>query len=148
MTELSDIKNFRQVNPRLFTSGQPTEEQLILLRDSGVEVVINLGLHDDPSYSLKDERGSVLSLGMEYIHIPVDFKHPTREDLRKFIAAMHAHENQHVLVHCAANYRVSAFLGIYLHKVKGWSKEDAFAQLYSLWTPNAVWKKFILVNIK
>ena len=147
MTDLHRIKNFRPVNEHFFTSGQPNEEQLASLQNSGVQVVINLGLHDDPSYSLTDEAGTVQALGMEYIHIPVDFNNPTQQNLTDFITWMKIHENKHTLVHCAANYRVSAFLGLYLHKEKGWLVEDAFAQLYSLWTPNAVWEKFVKENI-
>jgi protein tyrosine phosphatase (PTP) superfamily phosphohydrolase (DUF442 family) len=50
----------------------------------------NLALHDDPRYSLKDEAGCVRDLDMEYIHIPVQFKAPTEENLLAFFAAMDA----------------------------------------------------------
>lgn len=33
---------------------------------AGYDVVINLALHDDPRYSLKDEAASVRALGLEY----------------------------------------------------------------------------------
>ena len=65
-TSWYDTRNFRQVDDRLATCGQPTEEQLADARASGVDVVINLALHDDPRYSLPDERGTVEALGMSY----------------------------------------------------------------------------------
>ena len=62
-TSLQDVRNFRQVDDKLATCGQPTEEQLADARVAGVVVVINLALHDDPRYSLADERGTVEALG-------------------------------------------------------------------------------------
>ena len=39
-------------------------------------------------YSLADEAGTVRSLGMDYVHIPVQFKAPTEADLLAFFAAI------------------------------------------------------------
>jgi protein tyrosine phosphatase (PTP) superfamily phosphohydrolase (DUF442 family) len=101
---IEDARNFREVDSRLITCGQPTEAQLAAARGAGVEVVVNLALHDDPRYSLADERGTVEALGMAYRHIPVQFDGPTESDLLAFFDAMDATQGQHVLVHCAANY--------------------------------------------
>src|SRR5687767_1031854 len=109
MTSLADARNFRRVDDRLATAGQPSEAQLASAADDGVEVVINLALHDDPRYSLVDERGSVESLGMSYVHIPVQFAAPTEAELLEFCDVMDAERDRHVLVHCAANFRVTAF---------------------------------------
>src|SRR4029434_7018000 len=65
---LSDTRNFRQVDERLLTAGQPDEGQLADAARQGVQIVINLALHDDPRYSLADEAGCVRGLGMEYAH--------------------------------------------------------------------------------
>jgi protein tyrosine phosphatase (PTP) superfamily phosphohydrolase (DUF442 family) len=98
---LEDIRNFREVDGRLATGGQPSAGQLAAARSAGVEVVINLALHDDPRYSLPDERATVESLGMTYRHIPVQFGAPTESDLLAFFDAMEAAQGRHVLVHCA-----------------------------------------------
>lgn len=103
MKESEEIYNYRDVDASLATSGQPTEEQLLYVARDGFQVVINLALHGDPRYSLKDEAGSVASVGMEYIHIPVDFQSPTESDLQKFFAAMDAHRGRKVLVHIRAH---------------------------------------------
>ena len=50
--------------------------------------MINLGMLNNPEYSLKDEAGSVSALGMEYVHIPVVFENPTRQNLLDFFKAM------------------------------------------------------------
>ena len=140
---LQDVRNFREVDGRLATCGQPTEEQLAAARVAGVEVVVNLALHDDPRYSLADERGSVEALGMTYVHVPVRFDAPTEADLFSFFEAMSSNEERHLLVHCAANYRVTAFLGLYRRLRLGWSRDEAFQLMDTVWMPNAVWTEFI-----
>ena len=142
-TSISDIHNYRAVEAGLLTAGQPTEAQLAALAGEGVQVVINLALHDDPRYSLPDEAGLARSLGMEYIHIPVRFDAPAEADLQKFFDAVNKHQHQKVLVHCAANKRVTAFLGLYFSIVQGRSDDDAFGLMKSVWQPDAVWSSFI-----
>ncbi len=85
---LHDIFNFRQLSPLLAASGQPNEKELIALAESGYKVVLNIALHDDPRYSLPDERNTVEGLGMKYVHIPVQFAAPKDEDFELFVQAM------------------------------------------------------------
>lgn len=140
---VTSIYNFRQAGSALATSGQPTEEQLEAIAADGYQVVITLALHDDPRYSLPDEPRSVRALGMDYIHIPVQFGSPTESDLQQFFSAMDARKSQRIWVHCAANMRVTAFVGLYRHLREGQSKADAFALMDDVWQPNAVWSTFI-----
>jgi len=141
---IADVRNFRSLDDeRLLTAGQPNEHQLKDAASQGVKVVINLALHDDPRYSLRDEEGSVRALGMQYVHIPVQFNAPTENDLRAFCTAMDAHKGDKRLVHCAANYRVTAFIGLYRVLREGWAVEAAFAPMRSVWEPDEVWRAFI-----
>lgn len=144
---LTAIRNYRPIDARLATSGQPSVEQLRSIADAGYAVVINLALHDDPRYSLADERGTVQSLGLQYIHIPVQFSAPTEANLLAFFEAMQAHRDARVWVHCAANWRVAVFLGLYRIIVDGWTEERAFELLHSLWTPDEVWSAFIAATL-
>jgi protein tyrosine phosphatase (PTP) superfamily phosphohydrolase (DUF442 family) len=143
----TDIYNYRQATPKLATSGQPSEDQLAAIAEEGYEVVINLALHDDAGYSLRDEAASVTTLGLEYIHIPVRFDAPTTGDLARFFAAMAAHKQQRVWVHCAANKRVTAFLGLYLCVCEGWPEDTAFVLLREIWQPDDVWSTFIAAQL-
>ena len=140
---VTSVYNFRQAGPDLATSGQPSEEQLKAIAADGYQVVINLALHNDPRYSLADETRSVQSLGMDYVHIPVQFSSPTGSDLQQFFAAMDASKGKRVWVHCAANMRVTAFVGLYRHLRQGWPEAQAFALMSDVWQPNAVWSAFI-----
>ena len=140
---LESIYNYRMVEDGLRTSGQPSEAQLRAIAHAGFETVINLALHDDPRYSLPDEPGLVRSLGLTYVHIPVQFSAPTETQLLAFFAAIEAHRECRVWVHCAANFRVSAFLGLY-HAIRhGKDPDAAFARLHELWQPDEVWSSFI-----
>jgi uncharacterized protein (TIGR01244 family) len=140
---LSGIHNVRRVDDQLATSGQPTIAQLSAIAAAGFGTVINLALHDDPRYSLPDEAGTVHSLGMTYIHIPVQFGAPTPADLDAFFTAMDTHRNEKLWVHCAANMRVSAFVGLYRIIQQGWERDRAFELMRGLWRPNEVWSAFI-----
>jgi len=48
-----------------------------------------------------------------------------------------------VHVHCAANYRVSAFLYRYRVERLGWSAERARFDLDAVWEADAVWQRFL-----
>jgi uncharacterized protein (TIGR01244 family) len=141
--DLAGIYKHRAVDDTLGTSGQPTEAQLAAIAAAGFRTVVNLALHDDPRYSLPDEAATVRSLGMDYVHIPVQFSAPAEADLRAFFAAMDARHGEKVWVHCAANIRVSAFLGLYRTLRQGWPQDKAFELMRGLWEPDTVWSAFI-----
>lgn len=141
--QLTDIYNYIELDETLATSGQPSVDELEAVARAGFEVVINLALHDDPRYSLRDEPGTVASLGMTYVHIPVKFDAPREGDLLAFFAAMEAHADRKVLVHCAANKRVTSFIGLYRVIRQNWDLERAFASMREVWEPNEHWSPFI-----
>lgn len=139
---IEDIKNFVSVSPQLSTAGQPSEQQVEELARAGFDVVVNLGLLD-PRYCLSDEAGLVRALGMAYHHVPVDFKAPQFEDLRKFFDVMDSSRDKKVFVHCAANFRVSSFVALYGQARLGWSVDQANAHIKRLWDLNDTWKEFV-----
>lgn len=140
---VTDIYNYLRIDEKLATSGQPSVEELAAVAKDGTEVVINIALHDDPRYSLPDETGTVKSLGMTYVHIPVKFDAPTERDLLAFFDAMEKHREKKLLVHCAANKRVTSFLGLYRVLKLGWEVDAAFAPMREIWEPNENWAPFI-----
>jgi protein tyrosine phosphatase (PTP) superfamily phosphohydrolase (DUF442 family) len=139
---LESIFNFLPLSETLITAGQPTEKQLLAVKDGGYQTVVNLALGSAHN-ALVDERSTVESLGMEYVHIPVEFDRPTPEDFDKFCALMKENGDQPLFVHCAANFRVSAFMYLYRRIYLGWGADDAITDLNKIWTPNAVWQQFI-----
>ncbi len=139
---LESIFNFLALSETLITAGQPTEQQLATVKDSGYQTVVNLALGSAHN-ALADERSTVESLGMRYVHIPVEFDRPTPEDFDKFCNLMKENGDQPLLVHCAANFRVSAFIYLYRRIYLGWGADDAIIDLHKIWIPNAVWQQFI-----
>ena len=142
MADPETIYNWRRLDDRVTTSGQPTESQLAEIHALGVRHVINLGLHSHEK-ALLDEAASVSRLGMAYIHIPVDFQHPTDRDFDQFCSAMKQLEEAPLHVHCIANYRVSAFFYRYRRDVLGMNETQARADMEEVWKPEGVWAKFV-----
>src|SRR5437762_1106534 len=101
------IYNWRRLDDRITTSGEPSEPQLADIRALGVRHILNLGLHTHEK-ALPDEAGSDSRLGMTYILIPVDFQKPTDQDFETFCSVMEQLTDVPVHVHCIANARVSA----------------------------------------
>lgn len=142
-TALESIVRYVPVSESLATAGQPSEEQLATLAAAGFEVVVNLALHNDPRYSLKDEAETVASLGMEYIHIPVQFSSPAVSELTAFFEAMERSGGRKVFVHCAHNKRVPVFVALYRIVKQRWSEAEALAAMREVWQPDTTWENFI-----
>ena len=140
---LAAIPRFISLDARVASSGQPSEQQLAQVAAAGFNVVINLGLHDDPSYALRDEAGTVRALGMRYVHIPVQFSTPTLDDLTMFMDAMAEAEGAKVFVHCRHNKRVPVFIALDRVLRQGESEELAFAAMRTAWAPDETWQMFI-----
>jgi uncharacterized protein (TIGR01244 family) len=141
---LDQIYNFRSLSPDLLTSGQPTASQLAEIARTGVQTVINLALPTSDN-ALPDEESLVRSLGMEYLHIPVEWEHPTQTDLERFLEIMQTQAGHKLLVHCAANYRASCFVALWHVLRQGWALESALEEIHRIWDENQypVWKQFM-----
>jgi len=140
-----EIYNTRVVNDHVITSGQPTEDQLRGAAADGIDTVVNLAPHDSEN-SLPDEAGLVRALGMTYHYLPVVWTNPTEADFAAFEQVMtELPPESRTLVHCAANFRVSAFYGLFAMKHLGWSVEQAEAFRAPIWSGSdyPVWEAFI-----
>ena len=144
---IDDSYNFRRLDERLTTSGLVSAEQLRDLRRQGYNAVINL-LPSSSEHAVPNEASIVTDQGIDYVHIPVDFDAPTHDDFDAFSAAMDEHEGQVVHVHCAANFRVSAFYGLYALSKGLCTVEEADALVQDLWNPadHPAWASFISVE--
>lgn len=138
---MESIKNFLTIAADLHCGGQPSEQQLGVLKERGVHVVVNLGLHDT-DYALANERTAVESLGMRYVHIPVDFKAPSNRAFKQFCVTLDASRGSRVFVHCALNYRGTSFVALYAQRSLGWRIERADAVRTRFWTPDETWENW------
>jgi uncharacterized protein (TIGR01244 family) len=145
---VKDIYNYQFLNEKLSSSGMPTAEQMKEVADAGVQVVINLAPATVKD-ALPNEDSLVKSLGMEYVHIPVEWNNPMQQNLEGFFTAMDEHQEEKVLVHCQANYRASSFVMLYRVLKLGWKKEEAIPVMEKMWNPEdfPLWQKFIDENL-
>ena len=58
MQDLPHILNWRRISPLITTSGQPSEDELGQIRETGVTHIVNLGPHSNKG-ALPDEPGTV-----------------------------------------------------------------------------------------
>jgi len=139
-----EIYNYIKVSDYIVTGGQPTADQLRSAAAEGFTAVINLATID-AHYSLEDEAGLVRSLGMAYYPIPVDWENPKESDFDTFERTMNQLPAGKTLIHCAANFRVTAFYALYAQKNLGWSEAQAEAFRAAIWKGShyPVWEQFI-----
>lgn len=136
--------NFRRINDAVTTSGVVGEENLKALGGEGYDLVVNL-LPDDSQYAVANEQELVEAQGIQYVLIPVDFARPTLDDFDAFRLAMDSATGKKVHVHCAANFRVSAFYSLYARQAGTMTESEADELVSSLWNPleNPGWPEFI-----
>lgn len=138
---LQDIYNYYHIEPNVHTSGQLTPNQLNLLKSLGCSTVIHLGPENSPNY-LKNEGEIVEGLGMQYVHMPVDFSAPSEKDYEDFARILDSNQGKPVWIHCAANLRVAGF--VYRYRVeRGAPVEMAQKDLRAVWKPFGAWKQFV-----
>ena len=139
-----EIFNYVKVDDRISTAGQPTENQLRDAAAEGFTTIINLA-PVNPPYTPANEAGLARELGLNYIHIPVAWNNPTDADFAAFERAMNETAGDRTLIHCAANFRVTAFYTLYARKHLGWSEAQAAALRDRIWAGSdyPVWEAFI-----
>lgn len=141
-SDVNEIINIRQYDDNFSSSGQPTAEQLAMVAASGTERIIYLAFTDNET-AIEDEDRTVMDLGMEYVHIPVDFMKPTLADFQHFAAVMQSAPDKKTLLHCQINLRASAFSFLYRVIYKSVPLIEAAETLQGVWEPNQVWFDFM-----
>lgn len=129
---VNEAYNFRALTPGIDTAGVVGEQQLRELSQEGYTSVVNL-LPEDSEYAVVGERGIVESQGIPYFYIPVDFSGPVDSDYQQFESVMASLPEGKALLHCAANFRVSAFASIYAYRKLGWASEEVTQFIADVW---------------
>ena len=144
---MNKILNYIKINELISTSGQPKIEELELIANEGFEVIINLAM-TTTSNALENEDKIVSSLNMSYIHIPVDFENPKISDLKLFLNILQALGANKVWIHCAKNYRVSAFMYVYHKYILHTPFEEINLSIFDIWQPSLVWQELMKVQLE
>lgn len=144
---MKDIINYIQINENIATSGQPTPEQFEQIAKDGYEIVINLAVaHSDGK--IENEDDIVSTLGMTYIHIPVEFLDPTKKNLKDFIDILSSLKSKKIWVHCIMNYRVSAFMYVYHKYILKTPFEKISLEVFDEWSPAEKWQAIMKTPIE
>ena len=144
--KMKQFPAYLQVNEKIHSSGQPSWEQLETIGEYGIEAVINLALPSSDN-AVAGEAEIVTAQGIFYLQIPADFAKPQHIDFSLFSTILTGLADRTVLIHCAYNKRVSAFLYIYNVLLK-MPVHEAKELLHTLWQPDAVWLSFIEEELK
>jgi uncharacterized protein (TIGR01244 family) len=122
----SGVKNIRVADGHLFTSGQPSHDQLKQLNKAGIVHVVNLRPKSEQSW---DEQAAIEALGMHYHNIPIGGLNDLTTDNAKALAQLFtAIGAQPSLLHCASGNRVGALVAVMEAELKGKSVDDAIAE--------------------
>lgn len=115
-----DIPNLKEIEDGIWTSGQPSAEQLRRAREAGLKSVISLC---PPGESGWDEQAEADKLGMTFTSIPVaaacDINDRAARALHEALEA----GPRPVLVHCGSGNRVGALFALKAHALEGCSKD-------------------------
>jgi protein tyrosine phosphatase (PTP) superfamily phosphohydrolase (DUF442 family) len=129
-------------SPALTTSGQPTEAELALIASAGYDRVIFLAFSNHPN-AVAHEDDIVRDLGLQFIHIPVEWESPRSTDFAAFAAVMQTQGSSKTLVHCEVNFRASVFGFLYQVLFEGADVDETISMMQSIWVPNDTWEAFI-----
>lgn len=139
---LEQIQAFLALSDRVGTAGQPTAAQFKDIQAAGYQSIVNLALVSSTD-AIPEEGDIVSQLGMEYVHIPVDWEVPALDDLTRFFEVMDQRSHTQVFVHCAKNMRVSAFMYLYRVLRQRMAPEEAQQALLQIWQPIPHWQAFM-----
>lgn len=118
-----EIENPHVLDSNILTGGQPSREDLSLLKSKGFGVVVNLRTSDEPQQF--DEAEEVSSLGMKYFQIPVSASIGISRDNAEKLNDILKQSQAPVLVHCASGNRVGALFALRAYFIEGLSAETS-----------------------
>lgn len=139
---LQDVINYREYSPMFASAGQPTEAQFEAIRDAGYERVVYIAFTSNDN-ALPNADQIVSGLGMDYLHIPVEWDDPQPRDFYIFADAMQRSPDMKTLLHCQVNARATAFSFLYRVIHDDVSVAEAKEDMNSVWQPNETWRDFI-----
>ncbi|MEB3865964.1 MULTISPECIES: protein tyrosine phosphatase family protein [Acinetobacter] len=140
---LAQIPNFSVIHEHLFSSAQPSIEQLKLIKEYGCSIVINLALSNAPNH-IENEDRICLDIGLNYIHIPIDWETPSAEQCLLVLDLIdHLVQNEIVWIHCTKNDRSSCLMYVYRQFYMNMDMPTSQDLLHVTWEPNETWTGLI-----
>ena len=143
---LEDVLNYIEYSPDFASAGQPTEAQFRAVRDAGYERVVYIAFTNNDN-ALPNADQIVSGLGMDYLHIPVEWDNPQPRDFYAFADAMQRTQMK-TLLHCQVNARATAFSFLYRVIHQEVPLAEAKQDMNLVWQPNETWRDFIFTVLE
>lgn len=105
-----EVKNLKQ-DGRFYVGGAPTLQGLDDVKSLGVTTIIDLR---QPNEDPLNEPVAARTKGFHYIRLPMSGDRLSADQAERFMEAMHQHDGEKVLIHCAGGNRAAAMYGLYL----------------------------------
>ncbi len=122
------IKNFGQMDKRLYRGACPKKDDFRALAALGINTVVDLRKKADPL-----ERIYVEELGMQYVNIPMsDKEYPHSEHINTFLNLIKDSTVGNIFIHCAGGRHRTGVIGaVYRFTVNRWNYDEAYAEMKS-----------------
>jgi protein tyrosine/serine phosphatase len=134
------IKNFGQMDARLYRGAQPMQEDYKALASIGVNTIIDL--RNDPQDYAK---AAAEAAGMKYVNIPMsDKKRPQDEQIEKFLNVVNDPATGVLYAHCAGGRHRTGVMGaVYRFNHDRWNYDQVYKEMkqydyYSRWGHGAL----------
>jgi uncharacterized protein (TIGR01244 family) len=115
--------NLMRPQESVFTSGQPSREELQAMALAGIKHIINMRPNSEMDW---DEAEYVLSLGMSYAELPIaSAADLTVSNAEALDTLLEEAQNEPVLLHCASGNRIGALIAVREAKLKNQDVEQA-----------------------
>jgi tyrosine-protein phosphatase SIW14 len=138
---IAGIPNAGKITDVLYRGAQPNEVGLSELKMLGITTIVDLRGEDREKIAW--ERKHAESLGMRFVHIPVDgWSPPSDEQVVQFLSLLHDNPGQKIFVHCRfGDDRTGVFTAVYRVALEKWPVEQAIKEMYffgfnGLWHPS------------
>jgi uncharacterized protein (TIGR01244 family) len=118
------INHWHQIEPGLFSAGQPLAQEWAEIAAKGITTVINLRPENEQSEV--DEEKLVAAHEMNYIQLPIASTDDlTPENVRLFATLVDQYRGGGLLVHCGSGNRVGAMFALSQFRKSDMSIEQA-----------------------
>lgn len=121
------LRNFHEVNNKLYRGAQPGPGGLQKLAGLGIKTVVNLRGQGE---NVRKEEAEARAAGLRYFSIPFDRTgRPDDAEMKQVLAIIDTPEYQPVFVHCKQGVdRTGTVIAIYRITHDGWTSEQAKAE--------------------
>lgn len=146
--ELPGAVNYTRVDAVVACGGATTPDALKELKARGFKAVLNLRQASEPEAKVEEEGALVRSLGLTYLHVPMNGSAPTDASADQFLAALDDASQRPIYIHCGTANRVGAMWYIKRVLRDGWDPDKAMAEAKGIGLKSPVLEEFAQNYVK